>query len=61
VTRLLAVVLAAFVVAIPALASADPRAPGATQAKDYFFENPAIGGSAVTILAGEAVTFSYAT
>ena len=59
-TRLLAVVLAALVVAIPALASADPRAPGAIQAKDYFFDNPAIGGSAVTILAGETVTVSHA-
>jgi plastocyanin len=59
VTRLLILVLAALAVAIPALASAKPRAPGAIVAADYAFTNPAGDGSSVTIAAGETVSFSY--
>ena len=53
------ILLVAAVVAIPALASADPRAPGSIEAYDFGFNNPATGGSVVTINAGETVSFSY--
>ena len=53
------IVLAATLVAIPALASADPQAPGTIQAYDFGFTNPATSDSTVTINAGETVSFSY--
>ena len=60
-TRWIALAAAmAAVICIPAFAHGDPaRAPGSIVAYDFGFENPAGGGSSVTINRGETVTFSY--
>jgi plastocyanin len=54
------ILLAALTAAVPTFAYGDSaQAPGSIQAYDFGFENPATGDNAVTVNAGETVTFSY--